>query len=409
MTLLMFRIIGHPAIANDSWIKVGKGLNVLKTFDAEQAKSLFKMLQTINPLHDSQKSDPFADLPLYTSINKETRRIIPVKKTAVIAIFAAPVQLIKKLAAIDPALFETDRIECGRRRDQSLWLNFVELSSSTRWSEIESSLRGLLSSMGPDAVLVVERLQRTMATLQGSDRIKGKLAVELRNQLEAFQQFLPENEQARLDQCLYAVDRSQHFRQAKDVVANNLPIFLTITGSMLGYPGQKADGTPAMATSTTLFDFLVKYLEIRGHADENSLKQHLHQININLQAIGPGSVPIFREEGSSIILEGSQGGAILPFMEMPPVRRIEMLLSALAATYKSLFDRYPKFLLDIGEVKLVSEEVLDLYNFFIRHFSQWQTLVIADSSFLALCADILSDNKDDKDLPVSILDLTEVV
>ncbi len=409
MKLITFRIIGHPALPNASWVKVGKGLNVIKAFDAEQAKSLFKMLQAINPPYDFKEIDPFGDLPLYTSVHKQTNKIIPSKKTAAIAIFTAPIQVVKELAAINPVFFETDRIECGRRRDKSQWINFVELSSSTRWSEIESNVRGLLSSIAPDAVAVVEGLQRTIATLRSSDRIKGKIAVELRGQLEELRQFLLKNEQEQLDRCLHAVDRAQHFRQAKGIAEKYLPLFLTITRSMLDYPIHKEDVTPAMETTATLFDFLIKRLEKGGHANAVSLKQRLHQINLSLQATDSEVAPQFREEGISIILEGSQKGVILPFIEMLPVCRVEVLLSALAAMHKELYGLAPIFLIDIGEMKLGMQEQVDLYSFLLRHSSQWQFLIIPDSSFLALCSDTLSDDTDDRHHLISLLDLTEVV
>jgi hypothetical protein len=409
MNLVTFRIIGNPAFPNASWVKVGKGLNVIKAFDAEQARSLFTMLQAINPPYDFKKIDPFRDLPLYTLAHKQTRKIIPAKKTAAIAIFTAPLQLVKELANIDPVFFETDRIECGRRRDQSRWINFVELSSSTRWSEIESIVRSLLSSVGPDAVSAVERLQKTTATLRSSDRIKGKIAVELRGQLEELRQFLLENKQVELDHCLHAVDRAQHFQQAKDVAEKHLPLFLTITRSMLDYPIQTADVASTMETSRTLFDSLIKRQEKGVHANAVALKQRLHQINLSLQTIDSGLAPHFREEGISIILEGSQKGFVLPFIEMLPVCRIEVLLSALAAMHKELYGLDPIFLIDIDEMKLEMQELVDLYRFLLHHSSQWQFLVIPDSSFLALCSNTLSDDKNDKHHLVSILDLEEVV
>jgi len=105
---------------------------------------------------------------------------------------------------------------------------------------------------------------------------------------------------------------------------------------MLDYPIQTADDASTMETSTTLFDFLIKRLEKGGHADAVSLKQRLHQINLSLQTIDSGLAPHFREEGISIILEGSQNGFVLPFIEMLPVCKVEMLLSALAAMHKQL-------------------------------------------------------------------------
>ncbi len=404
MHLVTFRIIGHPAIPNAPWLRVAKGLNIIKALDAEQAKSLFKMLQAINPPYDFQETDPFGDLPLYPSIHHQIRKVIPSKKTAVIAIFAAPLELVRKLVTIDPVFFETDRIECGRRRDHSRWINFVELSSSTRWSEIESIVKGLLANLGPDAVSVVQQLQNTMIILRNSDRIKGITAMKLRRQLEELRQFMLVTEQAQVDKCLHAVDRTQRFRQAKDVAEKHLPIFLTITSSMLDSPIQKADNTSAMEIRTALIDFLIKRLENGGDAEAVSLKHRLHRISISLQTIDCELAPHFREEGNSIILDGARNGVPLPFTEMLPVSRVQVLLSALSALHNTLYDLDPIFLIDISEIKPEMPEMADL---FLRHSSQKQLLVIPNDAFLAFCSDALSEKIEDEHHLVTLIDLTE--
>jgi hypothetical protein len=232
MDLLTFRIIGHPAIPDSSWLKVGRGINVLRTGHRPQAGGLLRMLQTINPPYNFEQVQPFADLPSHTSSQQCTKKIMLSKKTAALAIFVASPQLVTELTAIDAVFYETDRIEFGRRRDFSQWISFVELSESTRWSEIEPTVRLLLSRSKLE-MPAVAGLQTTIESLRGVDRIKDQRATQLKKLLQGLRQGLHENEQPLLDQCLHAIDRDQHFRRAKEVLTSRLPLFLSISGTDL--------------------------------------------------------------------------------------------------------------------------------------------------------------------------------
>ena len=77
--------------------------------------------------------------------NGHTRRINPAKRTIALAVFNATPDLVQELSSIGDWFYETDRIEVGRRFDYSRWINFVELASSTRWSEISSDIEDLLA------------------------------------------------------------------------------------------------------------------------------------------------------------------------------------------------------------------------------------------------------------------------
>ncbi len=231
--------------------------------------------------------------------------------------------------------------------------------------------------------------------------------MELRRQLEELRQFMLVTEQAQVDKCLHAVDRTQRFWQAKDVAEKHLPIFLTITSSMLDSPIQKADNTSAMEIRTALFDFLIKRLENGGDAEAVSLKHRLHRINISLQTIDCELAPHFREEGNSIILDDARNGVPLPFTEMLPVSRVQVLLSALSALHNTLYDLDPIFLIDISEIKLEMPEMADLFDLFLRHSSQKQLLVIPNDAFLAFCSDALSEKIEDEHHLVTLIDLTE--
>ena len=395
MYLLSFRIIEHPAIPHTSWIKVGNGLNIFTGIGVEQARFLFKMLQTVNPPYDFERIDPFKDLPLYNSGHRYTKKIVLSKKTAAIAIFAASVQLVENLAAIDPVLHETDRIELGRRRDYSRWINFVELSSSTRWDEIESTVRDLLSCSGPDSFFIIERLANTISNLYSTDRIKGAVAVELRERLAALCSCVPENKQAQLNQCLYAIDRAQRFRQAREVAEDYIPLFISITKSMLlGYPVENSVGKTAKETNSALFDFLLRHPRKRAYLGQASFEERLSRMNLILQNIHPGLTLHFREDRFVITFETAKKSVALAFPDHAPACEMEVLLSVLATLHKEQFDCNPIFLFDISKMDFERQESEELFKILHRQSFQWQSLVLPDKAFLNLCADSCEDDED---------------
>lgn len=191
MYLRSFRVIAPSITPHNDWLEVGRGLNVFKTSRPEQARGLLAMLQTVNPPYDCSRVDPFKDLPKYVTKERYTRKINPARKTAAIAVFAADPRLVKQLSAIDPSLYEIDRIEFGRRRDRNRWMTFVEILGSARWSEVASPLRDMLGTCRDAAPGAVGQLQIIMEKLKDSDRIRGKTATELKAHLELLRPFLP--------------------------------------------------------------------------------------------------------------------------------------------------------------------------------------------------------------------------
>jgi len=333
MDLLTFRIIGHPAIPDSSWLKAGRGINVLRTGHGARAGSLLRMLQTINPPYDFEQIHPFADLPSHTSSQQYTKKIILSKKTAALAIFAASPELVAELTAIDAAFYETDRIEFGRRRDFSQWINFVELSGSTRWSEIEPTVRLLLSRCKPESSAVAAGLQATMDSLRGIDRIKDERATRLKELLQALGQGLPENEQPLLDQCLLAIDGDRHFRRAKELVAMRLPLFLLISW-----------------TGTGGLDWDKPF--------------------------------------------GAQGNAPLAPADLPPGEKLQAVLAALIRLHEERHGCPPFFLLDFSELKLKRPEQAALLKTLLGYASRLQCLVAPSGLFLELCTDFSKDAKE---------------
>ena len=406
MLLLSLRIVGHPMIPGP-WLKVGGGLNIFKTIHSEQAQALTRILQTINTPYNFEETDLFSDLPLYDSRQSYTRKIIPSKKTAAIAIFSASSLLVKELAEIDPAFYKTDRIEVGRRRDRSRWINFIELSSSTRWSEIEPIVSNLISCKDPDAAAAIETLQNSMSILRGADRIKGEVATNLKKQLEALRHYLPEKKHAQLDLCLHAVDRARHFDQARALINDRLPLFLPVTETEIQRIAHNTDATLLAEPDSAPLAFLAERLG-KGHMEQTSLAHRLDKINTRLQTDHLEPAIRLSVIGTVLTLEAIQKSTPLPDADMPPVPRLDTVLSAFAAIHEEIYGHHPIFILDISTMKLEPLEQDELFAVLLRHSLNSQCLVIPDRDFFTLCIDRSGNRRADEDIPVSLIDLTEV-
>lgn len=373
MILLKFRLIGHPAIPDVPWLEVGPGLNVLKTKKEAQARALLHTLQTINPPYDCRSINPFADFPTHTIGSQFTRTIIPSKKTAALALFAASPPLVETLAVLDPLFYETGWIELGRRRDCSRWMNFVELSGSARWSEIATIVNSLLPLIGRETTAAADDLRAALGAWRGTDRIKEQHALQVKAQLHTLRSLLPPEHQARLDPCFQAVDRARHFSQAKELVAARLPVFLSL-------PNVAAEA----AAGAEPFAFLAARLRDL-HPDQVALEGALRQINLQLCRIHPEGLQ-FRWTGDTLLLESTELSAPLSRIEWMPVKKIMALMAGLAVLHEAIYGCQPIFLLDCSGFDLNHQERVDLLSELHRFCTNRQCLVAPDNGMLALCA-----------------------
>lgn len=379
MTLLKFRLIGHPAIPDAPWLEVGPGLNVLKTEKEAQGHALLHTLQTINPPYDCRSINPFADFPTHTIGPQFSRKIIPSKKTAALAIFAASPQLVEALAVLDPLFYETGWIELGRRRDYSRWMNFVELSGSARWSEIAAIVNPLLPLVSPEAAPAADDLRAAMGAWRGTDRIKDQHAVQVKAQLHTLRTLLPAEHRARLDPCFQAVDRARHFSQAKEVVAARLPVFLSLP---------EADTEPAggeAAAGTAPFAFLAARLR-ELHPDRAGLEGALGQANLQLGRLHPEGHLQFRWASAALLLADTALSEPISCTERMPVKKIMALMAGLTVLHEAIYGCQPIFLLDCSGFDLNHQERVDLLSELHRFSANRQCLVAPDSGLLALCA-----------------------
>ncbi len=387
MQLLKFRIPGHPLLPDSSWLEVGRGLTVLQTENPQQAQALLQMVQTINPPYDCQGINPYGKLPLRSTNPPYSRRILPAKKTAALAIFSASPELIAALTDIDPIFYETGWIELGRRRDYSRWMNFVELASSARWSEIAPLVTALLALARADANQTIDGLRAALAQWRGDDRIKETNALQLKVQLHLLRTLLPENDQPRLDPCFQAIDRAQHCKEAKDVVASRLPFFLSIaaTAGTLSAIALGADVDPLAFLAARL---------LRNHQDQASLASTIKHMNLQLRQLHPDLHLHFRNEKGSLTLGPTESQGPLAATVLPPVAQCKALLAGLSILHQAACGCEPVLLLDLNWVHLDHQERIDLLNELQKLCIHRQCLLAPDSAFLALCRDACGTKKD---------------
>jgi hypothetical protein len=402
--LLTFRVVGHPAIANSQWIRIERGTSILRGARDEQLQALLQMLQTINPPYDIHAADPFRDLPRSFVGPEYNRRIIPSKKTAAIAVFAASPDLARELAVIDPLYFAADRVEFGRRRDYSLWTNFVELAGSARWSEMEPAVSEMLSRIGREGETAVNRLHSVIAGLRGTDRIRGQIESDLEERLEALRPFLPEKLLSGLDTCIHIAKRAQHFRQARQKAWERLPCLLSLNAAALGFTTDPAADSLAAAAGFSPLDHLAGLLA-PGQAEKAGIARSLERINGALQSDYPHLALHCRATDGRLSLESGKGPYARPFTELPPLRRIEALIAAATAIHQEARDTPPIWLIDVSDIALSAEERAELLQFLHRHGEQWQCLVIPGRDLLALVEEIIAARGKDTFTLLNLVDV----
>lgn len=228
MQLIRCRVAGHFILQNSDWFTVHETRTTITGPAGSGKSTLLKAMRSINPPSCQPIQAPFADFPRYVSSGQYTRRVIPAKKTAVIGVFICDNPLRDKLSAIDPDFMKTDRIEVGRRLDNSQWVTYVEIAASSRWSELAPELAELRRRF-PDSAddRVLGPLWRQCETPAATDRIKGPLASrcnELLDQLAA--RATDEEDRALVRQAGFIVNRDARFAAARQATRQALPVFV---------------------------------------------------------------------------------------------------------------------------------------------------------------------------------------
>ncbi|NOR23871.1 MAG: hypothetical protein GQ542_05660 [Desulforhopalus sp.] len=273
MKLIQARIRGLGRLEESQWFDLSPHLNLFQFPDLNGdvfGRNFLRILQSINPTYEIQTAKPFADFPNFTEQGGYTRRVNPAKRTIALAVFSATPSLVKELAAVDEWLYETDRIEVGRRLDYSRWINFVELASSTRWSEISDNMQTLLEQarhLEPDLTTPLADILRP---LKPADRIKNELQEKLAHWLENLPSELQNSSRQLIESTISAVMRADHFHTARDIVCTRLPLFVVLGNSTP--PSSILDQKTASSTDLNA-DFLHSLLHLIASNAKSQAKE----------------------------------------------------------------------------------------------------------------------------------------
>ena len=226
MHLIQLKIRGLGNLPQTDWIQVKNGINLFRCDGQAAGEKILQTIQTLNPPYDCLEEQPFQDLPTQTVTSSGfAKNIMAWKRTIVFGIFDSSAPLVRELGGITPYLYEADRIEVGRRLDCSRWFNFVELASSTRWSEISGAMTSLYENHAGRGSHAAEA-SKIIAGLTAIDRIKGDNARILANWLSRLKSDQPELEH--IDTLLEKVLRSERFSEARTLLGMRMPLFIDL-------------------------------------------------------------------------------------------------------------------------------------------------------------------------------------
>lgn len=223
MRLLQLKIRGLGDLPETGWLEAGRRFTVITSSNRRSCGLLMGAVEALNPATPCRETESFRELPLETTTGNGYKKIIdPGKRTVIFGIYDSPSALVHELGHITAPLYETDRIEVGRRLDYSRWINFVELASSTRWSEIAEEiqrLRDASQQCGNDEPEITSLTNSLSAT----DRIKGEYATRISNWLRDIKRHLPAED---ISDTLEKIERWDRFQSARRVVENCLPLMV---------------------------------------------------------------------------------------------------------------------------------------------------------------------------------------
>lgn len=224
MRLLQVKTRGLGNTPETDWICLTPHLNLLHFDNTSDKDGFLHLLQTINPLYDCKSAAPFQELPLINGQDKHVRIITPRKRTISLAVFASTPEIVQDLSSISQLFYEVDRIEVGRRLDYSRWITFVELSSSTRWSEISDQVQRLLDRW-PGFVPRDGNFRHEIEQMRPTTRVKGNMLIALKTWLKSLMSQIPQEHHSHLEQLLLVVGRADAISDARRFTAQRLPLF----------------------------------------------------------------------------------------------------------------------------------------------------------------------------------------
>ena len=237
MKISRFKLRGLGETPESGWVDLDPGLTLIHFQNSTGSNSFLRAIETINPPYECLTVQPFADFPKIINQNGFVRIISPRKRTIILSILDASPKLVHQLAQISPLFYETDKIEIGRRLDLSRWLNFIEMPSSTRWSEVSADISSLLKGdFRPEKAAGINNY---IENLLPSHRIKGPLQQSLSLWLNQLIIQVPQKTEL-LQTLLLKVNRADHFSTARALLDKRIPLFVKIDTVSPGSTGSSS-------------------------------------------------------------------------------------------------------------------------------------------------------------------------
>ncbi len=314
MRLIQSRVKCVKGVTDSGWFIPSRESTLVYGPEGLTITDLFKALQSLNPLYDIARVLPLADHPKEWQQGQYKKRVIPEKKTAVIMVFSAPPELVRELSAIDPALIETDRVEAGRRLDNSRWITFVEISTSTRWSEIAESMHYLHNRLPehPDNAVryQLEKLWSRLKDLLPTDRLNTENAEFCCSWLDAAITLMPAKDAEVAKACQFKAKRAERFINAKEHMQEWLPTMVKISRDLQLQPRYSLSSLMENHHTTDPVTLLLKQIFHEGittvsHKGE-SFERKMAESRENIAAyIGQIDLPILHLTDRGIEFEQS--------------------------------------------------------------------------------------------------------
>ena len=228
MKLIQAKLRGTGPLIESNWFQLSTHLNQFHFSHPTQGTTFLRALQSLHPPFSCKEKHLFGDLPHYEKRGSHTRHIQAAKRTITLGVFGTTAELVTELGLLDQNLYETDRIEIGRRLDYSRWLNFVEISSSTRWKEIEADVLELIHPMERIHSQIYTEATSFIDGLKGSSRVKDEVAERLLYFLQDLENQQQNN--ALLRKTVDLIKRASHFQAARRLVFQRLPLLIYFNG-----------------------------------------------------------------------------------------------------------------------------------------------------------------------------------
>ncbi len=378
MRLIQAKVRCVEGVEDSGWIVPGRQTTVIYGPQGSGKKHLLQALQALNPIYDIQSENPFINHPEVWRQGEHAKRVFPEKKTAVFMIFSAEPDLVLNLNSIDPALIETDRIEVGRRLDRSRWITFVEISASSRWSEISARIKTLRDRLKQSAEGRKLCLKSDFIdTLMETDRLKGDVAVMCFNWLKSIEPYLAEEDISLLNTCMQITGRAHRFAAARVEVERWLPPTIVVQRE---YAIQNEYPFSLFQKNDTGFDPVVDllrrlYNEYRLKISTNNalLSENLHKYGTEISSIMPEGIVL-----PELVLDRA-GFRITGYSQENILEQRVQLIALIALLAIVDYGRRPLLLLDQLDEGM-DEKSAGIFINWLQEFGRLNQLILTTGS-----------------------------